>query len=99
MSEKKLKAVVSVRSSEEFRSVLGKVLDMGINIVTVDEAENSDIVVCVRADSEKYFDDDVYTVCAQCSVAIRHRPYAPKTPPKVCFACAQMIFAGEEIQA
>ena len=52
------------------------------------EAEQSDLVVCVLESGPVYFPDDVRTVCAGCGAAIRHRPYVPKKPPKVCVLCA-----------
>lgn len=64
--------------------------DVGpINVVSQEKAEQADLVVCVFADAEPvFFDDDIFTVCADCGRAIRHRPHAPKKPPKVCINCA-----------
>ncbi len=57
-------------------------------IVSEEEAEKSEGVICMPWSTESYFDDDVKTVCFSCGQAIRHRPTAPKRPPKICIACA-----------
>lgn len=61
-----------------------------VEIIDDDEAEQADAVACMRVEDMPVanFDDDVITVCAMCGVAIRHRPYMPKRPPKVCIQCA-----------
>jgi hypothetical protein len=66
----------------------GKHQEPKIQIVSDEEAEEADVVVCCTADMPSYFDDNVYTTCAECGVEIYHRPYMPKKPRKVCIECA-----------
>jgi hypothetical protein len=68
---------------ERLKELLDKV-----QIVSDEEAENVDMVVCLPDSGPRYFDDDVTTSCAWCGIPIRHRPYVPKRPPKVCIHCA-----------
>lgn len=57
------------------------------NIVSDEEAEEADAVVCAPlADSP--FEDNVHTECAECGCQIMHRPHAPKKPKKICMECA-----------
>ena len=59
-----------------------------IKVVSDEEAEQADMVVCCTNDSPSYFLDDVYTICADCGAGIHHRPHVPKRPKKVCIDCA-----------
>jgi len=60
-----------------------------IKIVSEQEAEAVDFVVCMRVGSmESPFDDNVTGVCAHCGHAIFFRPYMPKHPQKICVECA-----------
>jgi hypothetical protein len=67
-----------------------KVRIAGLDVEVVPEhiAETVAFMVCAKWDGPVYFTDDVRAVCVACGVAIRHRPYAPKRPPKVCMTCA-----------
>ena len=59
-----------------------------IKVVSDDEAEQADFVICCTNDSPRYFDDDIETACAQCDVGSHHRPNAPQRPKKICLECA-----------
>jgi hypothetical protein len=59
-----------------------------IKVVSQEEAEQSDMVICCPIGSPRYFDDDVETTCAECGTGIFHRPHVPKRPKKVCLDCA-----------
>lgn len=59
-----------------------------VKIVSQEEAEESDMVVCCTIGMTRYFTDDIETVCAECGTGIFHRPHAPKKPRKVCINCA-----------
>lgn len=65
-----------------------------VTIVSDEEAETADCVVCMLADYPTPFSDNVFTVCADCSSAIQHRPYAPKKPRKLCIDCAMARVTG-----
>jgi hypothetical protein len=58
----------------------------GIKARVVDEleAETCSAVVCGNT---SFFADDVRATCSGCGAAIVHRPYVPKTPPKICHQC------------
>ena len=59
-----------------------------IKIVTLDEAENADMMACVRLDGKLIFPDNEVGVCSKCGEPIQFRPNAPKAPIKVCLPCA-----------
>ena len=59
-----------------------------IKIVSDEEAEECDYVVCATWETAaKNFDDSIKANCCKCGREIGHRPYAPKTPPKICIFC------------
>jgi hypothetical protein len=66
-----------------------------INIVSQEEAEEADVVVCMPIGSTRYFTDDVETVCSECGRGIFHRPHAPKKPRKICVDCALKLAEQE----
>jgi len=70
---------------------MAKVRIAGIEaeVVSDAKAETADYVVCVPWDGPAYFPDDCLAACSVCGRAIRHRPYVPKTPPKVCIFCLE----------
>lgn len=75
-----------------------KVAGLDVQVVSDEEAEKADLVVCVEAgtESEEFKKDNIYTNCVDCGVAITHRPHAPKKPPKVCMLCAVTRSAKNE---
>ena len=58
-----------------------------VKVVSKEEAEEADLIVCAPWENCVYFEDDVKTSCADCGRAIGHRPHAPKKPPKICLEC------------
>ena len=70
-----------------------------ITVVSDEEAERSDMVVCLPDSGPRYFDDDVRATCAMCGIAIRHRPHVPKQPPKVCVNCALFMTKADKPSA
>ncbi len=64
--------------------IAGKVF----GVVSDQEAEQCDGVVCMPWSCDSDFDDDVKSACIGCGQAIRHRPHVPKRPPKICIVCA-----------
>jgi hypothetical protein len=56
-------------------------------LVSDEEAEQCDYVVCVRVGTPSHFTDDETGVCAHCGHAIFWRPSMPKRPPKICIQC------------
>ncbi|MHB8576233.1 MAG: hypothetical protein ACYDCQ_12985 [Dehalococcoidia bacterium] len=58
-----------------------------IKIVSDEEANEAEFVVCMLDGSGEYFNDDLRTSCFVCGRGIHHRPHVPKKPHKVCIAC------------
>jgi hypothetical protein len=71
-------------------------LPPNIKVVSEEEAEEADVVVCMPIGSTRYFTDDVETVCAECGTGIFHRPHAPKRPRKICVNCALTLMEEEQ---
>ena len=67
-----------------------------IQIVSEEEAEQVDFVVCGDAGMATPWPNNIQTTCAMCGAAIIHRPHAPKRPAKICVGCAvQRAEAGK----
>jgi hypothetical protein len=63
-----------------------------VTLVTPEEAEEVDYVVCMPAlYANSKFSDNVQGECAKCGCAIAYRPHVPKKPPKVCYECAMIL--------
>jgi hypothetical protein len=58
-----------------------------VTIVSDDQAETADYVVCVSWSTPSIFSNDQRATCCACGVAVRHRPYIPKKPAKLCMEC------------
>lgn len=58
-----------------------------IKIVSDEEAETVDAVVCLRVGTPTVFTNNETGVCSRCGHAIFFRPYVPKGPPKICMEC------------
>lgn len=58
------------------------------HVVTAEEAEQADFVVCVRAGRPSIFTDNQFGVCAHCQSQIYFRPSIPTRPVKICVECA-----------
>lgn len=65
-------------------------------VVSDEEANLADMVVCARADMDSPFDDNETGVCCKCGTAIIFRPYVPKKLPRVCLTCAIVIVSATE---
>ena len=59
-----------------------------IKVVSDEEANEADFVVCMRVGSPSPFRDNVEGVCSHCGHAIFFRPYMPPKPRKICVECA-----------
>lgn len=59
-----------------------------IRVVSMEEAERAACVVCMPPGPSRP-PGNVTTTCHDCGAPIMfHAPTAPKTPPKVCWSCA-----------
>jgi len=65
-----------------------------VKVVSQEEAEKSDFVVCALEGTDTPFTDNETGNCAHCNAAIIFRPTAPKKPQKICFACALDLHNG-----
>lgn len=72
--------------------ILGKV-----KVVSQEEAEKADYVVCMPADEPEYFTDNLRGHCSVCNRVVVFRPHAPKKPPRVCIHCASLLHKTEFI--
>lgn len=60
-----------------------------VHVVTADEAETADAVVCLRKEDDPgVFDDNLTGLCNDCGSEVVYRPSAPKTPIRICLKCA-----------
>ena len=59
-----------------------------VTVVSDEDANLADFVVCARADTPSPFDDNETGVCSNCGTAIIFRPHIPKGPPRICLECA-----------
>ncbi len=62
---------------------------MGVTLVSNEEAEKAEFVVCARArDDQGTLTDNLLGTCHDCAEPVVFRPHAPKRPPRLCLACA-----------
>jgi hypothetical protein len=57
-------------------------------VVSAARAEAADVCVCMPWSLPPILSDNLRATCADCGVALQHRPSAPKKPRKVCIDCA-----------
>ena len=58
-----------------------------INVVSDEEAEKSDFVVCMPKGPSP-FKDNFTGNCCQCGIEVMYRWHAPRRPKKICLDCA-----------
>lgn len=64
-------------------------MDRPLKVVSEEEAETADAVVCLRkADDPGYFQDNLTGTCNDCGAEVVFRPTAPKAPIRICVQCA-----------
>lgn len=61
-----------------------------VTVVSDDEANLADFVVCALASTPSPFTDNETGTCSKCGAAIIFRPYIPKGPPRICLQCAMI---------
>jgi len=62
-------------------------LGVPVTVLSMEEAAKGTYWVCGYATGPVFAADDVLTVCALCGIGVRHRPYAPPKPLKICIGC------------
>jgi hypothetical protein len=64
-----------------------KIAGVPVEIVSEEEAEDADYLVCMP-NAPSPFDDNLIGVCCKCGITVMYRWHAPKKPPKICLDCA-----------
>lgn len=57
-------------------------------VISREDAERADAVLCMSEGVAEFSPDDVRTTCATCGRRVHHRPHVPKKPKKLCPDCA-----------
>lgn len=60
---------------------------MKIEVVSDNDAEACEYVVCLRSHIKTKFIDNEFGVCTRCGAGVQFRPTAPKGPPRICMEC------------
>jgi hypothetical protein len=89
--ERMRRLIEYIKPEDDVRKLLEK-----IQVVSDEEAEQAEMVVCLPDNGERFFPDDVTANCAFCGIQIHHRPHVPKKPPKVCIHCAQKLMDKDQ---
>jgi len=63
---------------------------MTIKIVSDEEAEQCDFLVCTRADVPSPFDDNLTGFCSDCGTKVQFRWHAPRKPKRICMECMML---------
>lgn len=79
--------IASRRAPAEFLKATERQLDARVKVVSDEEGEQADVVVCIRTGMFSPFADNLTGHCLQCGHPILYRPYAPKKPAKICIVC------------
>lgn len=88
MTVKTTKTAIRERAKRHGRDRAQILIDgVPVEVVSDAIAERADYVVCVPWTTPATFDGDEQGTCVACGVAVRFRPYMPKTPPKICLPC------------
>jgi hypothetical protein len=72
---------------------------MAIQIVSQEEAERCDYIICARAGTPTPFHDNVIGTCCKCGSGIIFRPHAPINPKRICMECAVATLPQEASNA
>lgn len=58
-----------------------------ITIVSDDDAEDCEYLVCMPAGYPSKFTDNFKGFCCRCGCEVIYRWYAPRKPKRICVAC------------
>lgn len=58
-----------------------------IKVVSDEEAEEADFMVCMPADTPTPFTDNLHGFCCECGIKVMYRWHAPRKPKRICFRC------------
>jgi hypothetical protein len=59
---------------------------LSVEVVSNEEAEKADYVVC-SPEGPSPFTDNLIGNCCKCGVKVMYRWHAPRTPKKICIFC------------
>lgn len=65
-----------------------KVGEHWIEVVSDEDAEKVDYVICMPADTPTPFDDNLTGFCCMCGIKVIYRWHIPRKPALVCIECA-----------
>jgi hypothetical protein len=78
----------STKRELEAMGIKGPFFLNGKEVEVVPDGEAREmLVICMTSDSPRYFKDDVEGTCADCGVAIHHRPHIPFGAITICQFC------------
>lgn len=60
----------------------------GLRVLSKDEAEGSDMLICMAWSDPPILPDNAMGICHDCAARIQYRPDAPARPTKVCTLCS-----------
>lgn len=66
-----------------------------IEVVSQEEAENCDYIICAPVGTDTPFIDNVFDVCCKCGTMVFLRPHSPKKPLRVCLKCFSKQMSDE----
>jgi len=67
-----------------------------MRVVSDNEAENADYVVCMLEGTKSPFTDNLVGLCCRCGRRVIFRWHAPRNPKKICIECAPQIAKFEQ---
>ena len=59
-----------------------------IRVISDEEAEKSDYLVCAPLGTPSPFDDNMKGTCCKCGIMVMYRWHAPRKPKRICVECA-----------
>ncbi len=70
-----------------------------LKVVSDEEAEKMDYLVCMPATAGSPFDDNLTGFCSECGVKVIFRWHAPRQPKRICIRCVPKVAEREEKEA
>lgn len=58
-----------------------------VHVVEDEEAEKCDYLICVPAECDTPFTDNLTAFCCECGRKVQHRWHAPRKPKRICMEC------------
>lgn len=69
---------------------------MKIPIVSDEEAEQCDYLICARAGTPSPFNDNFTGICCRCGHDVIYRWHAPRKPKRICMECMEEQLKEEQ---